>query len=243
MTTAIESEVLLADYQANGFVVAPGVFTAAETDEAIAAAMAHVEGGGIMKEVDASAPRKIVTPFLVKPAFRKFPLHDRLREVLTTLLGARPMFITDQIFMKPPRHGSPKPWHQDGAYFITNPQSALITAWIALDDADADNGCLRYIRGSHKDDILPHVADPKETYNLAPPDELIDFSRETPACVPKGGVVFHHGNMLHTSGPNTTDRWRRAYATHWVAEGAEISENMKRIAYYLRDDFAALCAA
>jgi ectoine hydroxylase-related dioxygenase (phytanoyl-CoA dioxygenase family) len=92
----------------------------------------------------------------------------------------------------------------------------VITAWIALDDVDATNGCLRYIDGSHKGPILPHLPVPGEEHNLAPSPELIDLNKESLAIVGKGGVVFHHGTTLHTSHRNESDRWRRAYATHWV---------------------------
>ena len=70
---------------------------------------------------------------------------------------------------------------------------------------------------SHKGPILPHeTLDPDEPYNLVPPPELIDLSKEALAIVNKGGVVFHHSQTLHTSHRNESDRWRRGYdATHW----------------------------
>ena len=94
-----------------------------------------------------------------------------------------------------------------------------MTAWIALDDVDEENGCLRYIDGSHRGEILPHEPVPGEGHNLAPPVQLIDFDRESLAPVRCGGVVFHHCQTLHTSHRNTSDHWRRGYATHWVTPG------------------------
>ena len=90
--------------------------------------------------------------------------------------------------MKPPEFGSAKPYHQDNAYFLCQPADDVLTAWIALDDVDVDNGCLRYIDGSHRQGILP---------------------------LRRGGVVLHHCQTLHTSHKNQSDRWRRGYATHW----------------------------
>jgi len=136
--------------------------------------------------------------------------------VLTVLLGDQPLLKSDQIFMKPPHVGSAKPYHQDNFYFQCTPGDHVITAWIALDDVDKQNGCLRYISGSHAGGVVPHNEVPNEPYNLTPPDDLVDLSREALAPVRQGGVVFHHSETLHTSHRNTSDRWRRGYATHWV---------------------------
>ena len=64
--------------------------------------------------------------------------------------------------------------------------------------------------------MIPHVSMENEPYNLIPPEDRVDLSREELAPVGKGGVVFHHGQTLHSSHRNHSDRWRRGYATHWV---------------------------
>ena len=59
------------------------------------------------------------------------------------------------------------------------------------------------------------------------------------ARVRKGGVVFHHGNTLHTSGRNESDRWRRGYATHWVTSAVTCRINTLKKAYFNRPDYPA----
>jgi phytanoyl-CoA hydroxylase len=146
--------------------------------------------------------------------------------------------MADQIFMKPPRFGSAKPYHQDNFYFKCSPADHVLTAWIAMDDVDEENGCLRYIEGSHKEEVLPHEApDPDEPFNLVPPTELIDLSREALAVVKKGGVVFHHVKTLHTSHRNESDRWRRAYASHWVSAETESENDTVSKGYFKRADY------
>ncbi len=161
------------------------------------------------------APRKIDTPFLKHEKFRRFVLDDRLVGMLRAILGKEPILLEDQILMKPPEFGSAKPYHQDNAYFLCEPADDVLTAWIALDDVDEDNGCLRYVDGSHQAGILPHQPLPGEPYNRSPEAELIDLDRESAAPVGRGGVVFHHCQTLHTSHRNQSERWRRGYATHW----------------------------
>ena len=164
------------------------------------------------------APRKLDAPHEKSEEFHRFITAARLANLVQELMGAEPVLHSDQIFMKPPRFGSAKPYHQDNAYFRCQPADHVITAWVALDDVDESNGCLRYIDGSHKGEILPHDPIPGEPHNQAPPPHLIDLEKESLAIVNQGGVVFHHSQTLHTSHRNESDRWRRAYASHWVAE-------------------------
>lgn len=60
-----------------------------------------------------------------------------------------------QWFNKPARVGDVTPPHQDGFYFMLEPNEA-VTLWIALDEIDEENGCMRYVRGSHRRGMRPH---------------------------------------------------------------------------------------
>ena len=64
--------------------------------------------------------------------------------------------------------------------------------------------------------LLPHAAPVDEPFNLQVPVAGMAAAM-TPAPVPKGGVSFHHGGVLHQSGPNHSPRWRRACALHDVS--------------------------
>ena len=164
--------------------------------------------------------------------FRDFALDERLQKLVGHLIDDDPVLITDQIFMKPPHYGTMKPYHQDNFYFQCSPPEKIITAWIALDDVDEENGCLRYIDGSHLEPLLPHERDPDDFHNLVPPAERIDLNRESLALVHKGDVIFHHGGCLHTSHRNESDRWRRAYATHWACVGVTSTNATLEKAYF-----------
>ena len=179
-------------------------------------------------------PRKLDTPFLKHQDFRAFALDQRLRSLLLQLIGKPPMLMRDQIFMKPPRFGSAKPYHQDNAHFLCHPDDEVVTAWIALDDVDECNGCLRYIDGSHHGPILEHLPVPGEPHNKAPAAAQIDLMREALACVKQGSVVFHHSKTLHTSHRNGSDNWRRAYATHWASSDVTSEIDTIDEAYYKR---------
>lgn len=237
---------LFDEYWEKGWTVVEGVFSREEADRiariALETSQAEMTDANTSYVVDRSAsgeiaPRKIDRPFLKQSAFRAFVLDRRLTELVADLLGAPPLLSGDQVFMKPPHFGSAKPYHQDNFYFQCTPGDHVITAWIALDDVDEENGCLRYIDGSHKIGILPHEPVPGEPYNLVPPAELVDLSKESLAPVGKGGVVFHHSQTLHTSHRNSSDRWRRGYATHWVTSDVTSGNSTLDNAYFRRDDY------
>jgi len=228
-------------YWRNGWLVVEEVFTREEA-EAIAqlaltvsqAELATATAGYLADRADDGqlAPRKIDRPFRKEAAFRRFILDARLQSLIEQLLGAPPLLVTDQIFMKPPRFGSAKPYHQDNAHFLCSPADHVITAWVALDDVDAENGCLRYIDGSHQRGLAPHAPMPEEQHNLAPSAKFVDLDKESLAPVGKGGVVFHHGETLHTSHRNESDRWRRAYASHWVTADVTSANDTLNNAYF-----------
>jgi hypothetical protein len=177
-------------------------------------------------------PRKLDQPFGTEQALGRALLESPLPDLIEQLIGVQPLFFGDQIFFKPPRHGSAKPYHQDNAYFHFDPADHAITGWVAMDDVDAANGCLRYIDGSHLGPLLDAQPLPGQEYDLMPDPALIDLDRESLAPVGKGGVVFHHSKTLHGSGPNTSDRWRRGYATHWVAADVTSDTGLLEGAYF-----------
>ena len=78
---------------------------------------------------------------------------------------------------------------------------------------------------------------PGEPYNFVPPADLIDLSKEALAEVRQGGVVFHHSHSLHTSHRNESDRWRRAYATHWVTAAVTSENSTLDTAYFKQDTY------
>lgn len=233
-------------YWTHGWVAVDGVYAPAFIDESIRAIMDMAardlkETDGAML-IDRSSdgrewlPRKLSDVFVRNEYFRRFLFPSPITSLIEQLIGVKPLLMADEFFFKPPRHGSEKPYHQDNSYFLAEPADHVLNAWIAFDDADEANGCLRYIRGSHREPILPNASMPGSEYHLTIDPKLIDLSREEFAPVKKGGVVFHHGNALHYSAPNRSDRWRRAYATFWVSGETTMAENFRVNAYFSKEE-------
>ena len=85
-------------------------------------------------------------------------------------------------------------------------------------------GGMRLVRGAFSQGIIPHntkYKDETSTHHDWDADETCyDKAQEVPVRVPKGAVLCWHGAALHTSRANTSERWRRAYAVHFVSEDA-----------------------
>lgn len=126
----------------------------------------------------------------------------------------------DQIQYKPPVTGGPTTWHQDHPAWPILQPADLISAWVALDDAEIDNGCMWMVPGSHKwgsykgllgttDDYMPFHRDP----SLLPEGAKIEA---VPFEIKKGQVGYHHCLTWHGARNNPTNRKRRAIAVHYM---------------------------
>lgn len=159
--------------------------------------------------------------FLVRflPYFQDIARTPRLLSLARGLLGPRVKVFRDQALFKPPG-GQAKPPHQDQSYFRVQPIDALVTAWIALDDATLDNGCMCYVAGSHRHGIFPVAQDPNRPVHHIPQTGDLDLPAPTPVPLPAGSVIFHHGCTLHHSDENRSDRWRKAIIFHYSTSEA-----------------------
>lgn len=165
--------------------------------------------------------RKLDNPVCYRPVFRELAMHRSLVEMVQQLIGQGVSVFFSQVFLKPPEIGGPKPIHQDNFYFGPDHPDATLTAWIALDDATIENGCL-YYSNVHQQQVVPHFAPADEPYNLQIPDDLAVKFAMLPAPVPRGGVSFHHGNTPHQSSSNRSARARRAAAFHYLRNDAKL---------------------
>jgi phytanoyl-CoA hydroxylase len=220
------AEAQIAGYRRAGHLTIPNVFTPAEMDAAIADAQAWGEeflsGLGESERkwyLDAGAARQVLrkldNPAYHRPVFQRLAKDPRLVSLVESIIGRGVTVYFSQIFFKPPEGGGPKPVHQDNYYFGPKDRDEMVTAWVALDDATVENGCLYFGEGTHLGPVVPHEAPPGEPFNLLIPDHVAARQVMTPAPVPKGGVSFHHGNTYHQSGRNASTRWRRAVAFHY----------------------------
>lgn len=149
--------------------------------------------------------------------------HPRILDAIASLLGPDIKYFSDQILMKPARHGSAVNWHQDSYYWSIEPQH-LVTCWLALDDATLENGCMCFIPGTHRDGVIEHTRNDQRTMKI----EGVDQSKMVAAPVPAGGCEFHHSLVLHATSQNKTPYRRRAIAMTYMSARSKDARNPDR---------------
>ena len=221
----------LALYRERGHLTVPGLLSAPEAAALVADIHAwgerfladlppgqrawYVDGGASFAKAR-EVLRKLDNPHRHLPSVQALAARPALVGWVESIIGPGLSVYFSQVFFKPPEGGGPKPAHQDNFYFGPNDLEGLVTAWVALDDANVENGCLFFGEGTHRGPVHPHVAPADEPYNLQLSAEVLASQPMTPAPVPRGGVSFHHGGTFHQSGPNHSAHWRRAIALHYV---------------------------
>ena len=166
---------------------------------------------------------QIVNIWEAEPDFAAHLYHDRIVPMVAQLIGTDTLRVWhDQVQIKPPFVGGPTTWHQDHPYWPVIQPADLVSAWVALEDADRENGCMSMVRGSHKwgayksgtigTDMTTYDPAPDDL-SLLPPDATIEV---VSVPVVAGGVVFHHCLTWHGAPINRTPRPRPAIAVHYM---------------------------
>ncbi len=153
------------------------------------------------------------------PALQAAAFGRRLHVILDQLLGQGRVLFQEMALVKPPRHGSEKPWHQDAAYFRIKDPGLVVGVWIALDEASRANGCMELVAGSHLGGGVPHVHE--NDFNLCriAPGKVDTDARVAVEMAPGDALIFH-SLIHHYTAANTSNMRRRAIQFHYHQIGA-----------------------
>jgi ectoine hydroxylase-related dioxygenase (phytanoyl-CoA dioxygenase family) len=205
----------IADYQRDGFLLAPQLFDAeeigllrraAKEDRALDEhAFARADGAG-------GSVRLSLWNHPGDDVYGMFARSRRVVQVVARLLDDEPYHYHSKMIMKQARTGGAWEWHQDYGYWYENGVLApnLCSVFIAVDPATVANGCLQVFRRSHALGRLNHVkigdqtcADPERVAAAAERLELVHVEMQP------GDAIFFHPNLLHRSDQNLSpdDRW------------------------------------
>lgn len=157
----------------------------------------------------------------VVPGFHDLLWNPRFTMPASQLLGGAVRFWHDQIFYKPALDGGVVAWHQDYSYWTRTTPMAHLSCWIGLDDATSDNGCLYYVPGSHRWNLLPvtGLVDDMSAIQSVLGDDLKAKFKPLAIELKKGEAAFHHPLMVHGSFANNTSRPRRATVINVFRDG------------------------
>lgn len=218
-------------FREQGYLVVPKVIPQTEVEHLIETFMAvHAagpvppffnpvplaeSGGDILK-----AYPRIVHPHRFNDVALRYLLDPRLAAILQDLFDEEPLAAQSMLYFKPPGARG-QALHQDNFYLRVEP-GTCIAAWIPLDPADAGNGGLKVVPGSHQMDLVcPDEADPELSFanDYVPVPEGLEV---LPLTLDAGDVLFFNGSVIHGSDPNrTTDRFRRSFICHYVGRSSQ----------------------
>jgi hypothetical protein len=251
----LDGSQILEFYEA-GFICPGGVFNASQVDELRALvdrACAREKSEGrlydlldpaLWPEVDPADPVHQEAPdspeeprrhvdFLfnlwrVEPEIREFIFDTTLARWAAQLIGARRVrLLEDNALWKEPFSGGELKWHQDYPYWPLAQPNA-VTAWIALDDVDAENGAMSVAVASHlTGERLPAAFGTGRPYlqeqrpaTVKPIEDPKSLGLDVETLsLQAGEVSFHSALLWHTSGPNDSSRQRRAIVIRYVGDG------------------------
>lgn len=150
--------------------------------------------------------------------FLELARNGEILDLVEQLIGPDLVLWGCQAFCKPAGNGMEVPWHQDGHYWPIKPL-ATCTVWIAIDDSVIENGCLRVIPRSHREQTLcPHLKEDRDdvVLNQRVQDGLFDESTAVDIELEAGQMSLHDIYLIHGSNPNRSPRRRAGLAIRYM---------------------------
>ncbi len=189
-------------------------------------------GGG---NVSPTPVWQIINIWEASGAFERLLYHPAIVKAISQLTGQADLMVWhDQIQYKPPDQGGATHWHQDApAWPVIRPMTP-VSAWIPMDDADEENGCMWMVPGSHRWGAqseflrtkreLKGLSEFSDLKGFTPPNDApIQTVKPRPWPVRQGEVSFHHSVTWHGSPVNRSPRPRRAIAIHFMTGEARFN--------------------
>lgn len=234
-------------YNSDGFVVVENVFSEAEVQRMITAVkngerVASNTRGQYKDEMGRSA-KVAVWHELGDDIWSAISTSPRIVNGARILLGEEISFFHGKVIFKEARSGGAWVWHQDYGYWydqgFVNPN--IISAYVALDEATIENGCIQMLKATHKLGRINHETigetDPTKTAQFGANLDRVHQTEklfEKVYCQMKpGSVMYFHSNVLHMSANNDSDRDRRAFIVCYSAlDNPQIAPEK-----YIKQDF------
>ncbi len=209
---------LIERYWEDGYLFPIPVITPAEA-AAHRAALEETErdwlAGGLPQPLNTY---KRINAHVVLPIAADLARHPAVLDVIEGILGPDILVYSAEYFIKEPRTTQIVSMHQDLTYWGLGATEGLVTAWIALSPSTPASGCMDFVRGSHKNAILPHEDTFDDNNLLSRGQEIrVDVAPEDKVAIEihPGQMSLHHGLTIHGSGPNTSDDRRIALVVRY----------------------------
>jgi hypothetical protein len=160
----------------------------------------------------------------VDPFWVRLISDDRLLDIAEAFIGPNIALFASHYIAKPPGDGQPVLWHQDGHYWPLEPME-VVTLWLAVDDSDVENGCMRVLPGTHRSHHLyDHSQHTEQANVLSSQIDLssVEESRAADIEIKAGGVSVHDPFLIHGSNANNSTRRRAGLTIRYIPTSTRI---------------------
>ena len=142
---------------------------------------------------------------LISPVFNKVCLNKKILDAVESIIGKNILICGTTLFIKNPNEKGFVSFHQDAKYIGLEPYN-WVTAWIAVTDANEENGCMRMWPGSHKEKIKHHEQkfDENNLLTRGQTIENVPVKETDPVILKAGQMSLHHPTVVHGSGLNNS---------------------------------------
>jgi phytanoyl-CoA hydroxylase len=248
MTDSPISDAQRASYRERGYLLLKGFFDAAELAPWVERFLAIVNqeippaekmlvmrevmvAKGIVKPATSAATIAKIQDFHNDPVlFGGYSRNPRLLSCVEALIGSADIkSIHNMLINKPPGVDGRHPLHQDLLYFPFRPADQIVATWTALEPCTRENGCLVVVPGSHTGGLRKHE-NPDWEYLNAAYFGAVDAGADTERIhleMDAGDTVFFHPALLHGSGRNRTEGFRRAISNHYASARCKFVPGME----------------
>jgi non-heme Fe2+,alpha-ketoglutarate-dependent halogenase len=165
--------------------------------------------------------------------------NERIVAHVRDILGPNVIGWGSHFFCKMPKDGKRVSWHQDASYWPMSP-SKTVTVWLAIDDADTENACMRFVPGSHQHGHMTyHLSEEDENnvlFQTVPNAE--EYGEPVDVELKAGEISMHSDMLLHGSEANDSDRRRCGLTLRYCAADVRAMQgwHLKGVIVSGRDD-------
>lgn len=235
----------LAIYRSEGLVI-PGYRLPEDTIDAMADALEE-----LLVATRGTPPESIICPHVVglnglpdaiANKWLRFCSDPMILDMVQSVLGPDVILWGSQVFCKPAATGLEVPWHQDGEYWPIRPL-ATCSVWVAIDPVTVENGAMRYIPGSHREQrLFGHAMSERTDLAL---NRVLDSACYDPAKarydeLEPGQFSLHDVFLVHGSAANRSGRRRAGFVMRYMPGTSHFDRELKiaEVANAVRTKFA-----
>ena len=214
------SEKQLKDYNDNGFISPIDVLTLEEAAE-IKNEIEYIE----KKWPDELVGLGRNNVHYISPIFDQVCHNSKILDAVESIIGKDILVGGTTLFIKDPDNKGFVSWHQDAKYIGFEPYN-WVTAWLAITDANEENGCMRMWSGSHKNDLQYHNQkfDENNLLTRGQTVENVPMNETKPVILKAGQISLHHPKVVHGSGLNKSNDRRIGFVVQ-----SYIGTNVKQV--------------